>query len=282
MEAWLEPADHGAGLLTGYYEPELRGTLAPGGAFRTPLRAAPPGLAPDAVLPRPRRHRGGRAGRARARRSLWVDDPVDAFFLQIQGSGRVRLAEGGVLRVGYAGRNGQPYVAIGRLLIERGAIAREAMSMQAIRAWLAAAAAGGGAGAAACQPLLRLLPPPRRAGAGGGADRHARRAADAGAVPRGGSGAMCRSARRCGSCTQDPVDGSPIRRLVLAQDTGGAIRGRARGDLFWGWGAAAEQRAGLMQDRAARVFVLQPRRMPPVAPTPAAAAGSAAAPAPLD
>lgn len=68
---------------------------------------------------------------------LWVDDRIDAFFLQIQGSGRVRMADGDLVRVGYAGKNGQPYVAIGKPLIERGAIPKEQMSMQAIRRWLA-------------------------------------------------------------------------------------------------------------------------------------------------
>ncbi len=280
LEAWLEPADHGAGLLTGYYEPELRGALAPGGAFRTPLRGAPPGLAPDTVLPGRAEIEAGVLDTV-APPILWVDDPVDAFFLQIQGSGRVRLAGGGVLRVGYAGRNGQPYMPIGRLLIERGAIAREAMSMQAIRAWLAAAPPADARALLHANPsyvFFRLLdglgPEEGPIGTLGVPLTPGRSlAVDPAHVPLG---------TPVWIVTQDPVDGRPIRRLVLAQDTGGAIRGRARGDLFWGWGAAAEQRAGLMQDRAARVFVLQPRTMPQAVPTPAAAVGSAAAPAPLD
>lgn len=256
LEAWLRPTDHGTGLLTGYYEPELRGALVEGGRYRTPLRA-PPGLAPDSLLPdRAAIEAGALDGRATP--ILWVDDPVDAFFLQIQGSGRVRLAEGGVLRLGFAGRNGQPYRAIGRVLVERGALPREAVSMQAIRAWLAAAAPEEAAALLRENPsyvFFRVL-----------------EGLDAEQGPIGTLGVPLTPGRSLAVdpahlplgvpvwiVARDPVDGTPIRRLVLAQDTGGAIRGRARGDLFWGWGPAAEQRAGLMQDRAARFFPLLPR-----------------------
>ncbi|MBX9701643.1 MAG: MltA domain-containing protein [Acetobacteraceae bacterium] len=280
LEAWLTPDDHGPGLLTGYYEPLLRGALAPGGAFRTPLRAAPPDLAPDTLLP-PRVAIEAGALDAMAPPLLWVDDPIDAFFLQIQGSGRVTLPDGRVLRLGYAGRNGQPYLPIGRLLIERGAIAREAMSMQAIRAWLAAAPAAEARALLHANPayvffrvLDGLAPEQGPIGTLGVPLTPGRSiAVDPVHVPLGAPVWIV---------TRDPVDGSPIRRLVLAQDTGGAIRGRGRGDLFWGWGSAAEQRAGLMQDREARMFVLRPRAMPPAPPGPATAAGSAAAARPLD
>lgn len=292
LEAWLAPEDHGTGLLTGYYEPELRGALGPWQRYRTPLRAPPPGLAPGAVLP-PRAAIEGGALDGVALPLVWVDDPVDAFFLEVQGSGRVRLPGGGVLRLGYAGRNGQPYVAIGRLLIERGAIPRESMSMQAIRAWLAAAPpdqaralldANGSYvffrildGLAPEEGPLGTLQVPLTPGRS--------LAVDPAQVPLGAPVWVVAT---------DPVDGTPIRRLMLAQDTGGAIRGRARGDLFFGWGEAAERRAGLMQDRAARIWVLTPRdpRQDGAAPgsraipqdraPPAETAGSAPATRPLD
>ncbi len=257
LAAWLAPEDHGSGLLTGYYEPELRGALGPWRQFQTALRAPPPGLAPGALLP-PRAAIEAGALDGHALPLLWVDDPVDGFFLEVQGSGRIRLTGGAVLRVGYAGRNGQPYVAIGRLLIERGAIPRSAMSMQAIRAWLAAAPPGAARALLDANPAyvffrildglspeegpLGTLQVPLTPGRS--------IAVDPTQVPLGAPVWIV---------TADPLDGRPIRRLVLAQDTGGAIRGRARGDLFFGWGEAAAQRAGLMQDREARMWVLTPR-----------------------
>lgn len=256
----LRPVALGTGLLTGYYEPELRAALAPDARFRTPLRAPPPGLGPGALLP-PRAEIEAGALDGLALPLAWVEDPADAFFLQVQGSGRLRLPGGTVLRIGYAGRNGQPYRAIGRILIERGAVPREAMSMQAIRAWLAAAAPE------EARALLRENPayvffrvtggvPPEQGPVGtlGVPLRPGRSlAVDPAEVPLGAP--VWVEAR-------DPVDGSPIRRLAVAQDTGGAIRGRARGDLFFGWGPEAEARAGRMQDRAARFWVLLPRDDP--------------------
>ncbi len=265
----------GTGLLTGYYEPELRGALRPHGPYRTPLRALPP-PSPDGMLP----DRAAIEAGALAKLGLelaWVDDPVDAFFLQIQGSGRLRLAEGGVLRLGYAGKNGHPYRSIGRILIERGAIAREAMSMQAIRAWLAAAPP------AERTALLRQNP-----------SYVFFRILDGLAAEEGPIGTLGVPLTPLRSLAvdpahiplgapvwvvaRDPLDGRPIRRLTLAQDTGGAIRGPARGDLFWGWGEAAGTRAGLMQDREARLFVLLPVRSSqtsPATPTPSGGTGAA-------
>lgn len=280
LQALLRPVDLGQGLLTGYYEPLLRGSRTPGGPFRTPLRGPPPDLAPGSLLPERAIIESGAIDHL-ARPLLWVDDPVDAFFLQVQGSGRVVLPDGGVLRVGYAGRNGQPYRAIGRILIDRGEIPRESMSMQAIRAWLAAAPPEAARGLLHANPayvFFRLL------------DGLAAEEGPIGTLGEpltpGRSLAIDPAHVPLGApvwiVARDPVDGTPIRRLVLAQDTGGAIRSRARGDLFWGWGAAAELRAGLMQDREARFFVLLPPPMPPAGPTPAVAAGSAAESAPLD
>ena len=172
----------------------------------------------------------------------------------------MRLPDGRVLRLGYAGRNDHPYHAIGRSLIERGAISREAMSMQAIRAWLGAAPPAEAAALMRENPayiFFRRLPG---------------LAADAG--PQGSLGVTLTPGRSLAVdpafiplgapvflATRDPLDGRPIRRLMLAQDTGRAIRGPARADLFWGWGAAAAARAGPMQE-AGELFLLLPRAAP--------------------
>lgn len=241
------------GLLTGYYEPELRGALVRGGAFQVPLLALPdgPGPWPD----RAAIEDGALDGIARP--LVFVDDPVDAFFLHIQGSGRIRLPDGRVLRLGYAGQNGHPYRAIGRALIERGEIAPEAMSMQAIRGWLAAAPPAAAAALMRGNPsfiffrvLAGLDPGAGPLGAQGVPLTPGRSlAVDPALVPYGAP-VFLRSAH--------PLTGAPLLRLVVAQDTGGAIRGPGRGDLFWGWGPAAAAAAGAMR-APGELIVLRPR-----------------------
>jgi membrane-bound lytic murein transglycosylase A len=131
----LAVADYGIpeGLFTGYYEIELNGSRQRHGRYQTPLYRKPPDLGPEAPT-RAEIEDGALAGRGLE--LLWVDNPIDAFFLQIQGSGRVRLKGGGTVRVGYDGQNGRPYVPVGRLLIERGAMSREKLTMAAIRSWM--------------------------------------------------------------------------------------------------------------------------------------------------
>ncbi|QYU68562.1 MltA domain-containing protein [Leptolyngbya sp. 15MV] len=197
---------------------------------------------------------GGLDGRAPI--IAWVDSRVDAFFLEIQGSGRVRLPDGGLLRVGYAGWNGHPYWAIGRGLLERGVLTRETISMQAIRAWLI--------GAPSTEALALMARNPSY-----GFFRRVDLADDEG--PIGALGvplvpmralAVDRAHVPFGLPVwvdgQDPITGAPLRRLTVAKDTGGAIRGTARADLFTGWGAEAAERAGRMRDPA-RLWVLLPR-----------------------
>jgi membrane-bound lytic murein transglycosylase A len=173
---------------------------------------------------------------------LWVDDAADAFFLQVQGSGRVALAEGGVARLGFAGHNGLGYVAIGRLLIDAGKIPREAMSMQAIRAWLAA-------NPAEAATLMRRNPRyvffreiagDGPLGAGGVALTPGRSlAVDRKFVPLGAPVWL--------DTVEPGAEAKPLRRLVVAQDVGGAIQGPVRGDLFLGSGEAALEQAGRMR-----------------------------------
>ena len=278
LERHFTPLALGEGTLTGYFEPELRGSLRPSARFTTPLHARPPGLVEadlGGFMPdlRGRRVAGlvregrlqpfpdraaitGGALRGQGLELAWVDDPADAFFLHIQGSGRVRLDDGGVLRLGYAGWNGHPYFALGRALVDQGVLAREAVSMQAIRAWMAQAGPAEATALMARNPsyiFFRRLDLPPEAG------------------PIGTLGALLTPMRSIAvDRTQvplglpvwvagtDPLSGAPLQRLTVAQDTGGAIRGPARADLFTGWGAEAAERAGRMRDPAT-LFLLVPR-----------------------
>jgi membrane-bound lytic murein transglycosylase A len=271
----LSDGGEAEGLFTGYYEPLLRGSRRQGGAFRTPLLARPDdmvavelgqfreawrgervvGRVVDGAL-RPYESRAeieGGALSGRARPLAWVDDPVDAFFLQIQGSGRVALAEGGEMRVGYAAQNGHGYVPVGRILADRGEIPREQVSMQSIRAWMAR-------DARAAQDLMNANPSYVffRELTGDGPI-----GSEGVALVPGRSLAVDRAHVALGVPVwldaQDPLDEARrVRRLLVAQDTGGAIRGVVRGDVFWGAGEEAAERAGRMRSRG-RTWVLLPR-----------------------
>jgi membrane-bound lytic murein transglycosylase A len=278
LEVHFRPVALGTGTLTGYFEPEISGNPVRTARFATPLHARPPELV-DADLGTHLPDLRGRriAGTVREGRLLpfhdrtailagalegrglelaWAEDPADAFFLQIQGSGRVRFPDGRVLRLGYAGWNGHAYVAIGRFLVEQGAIPREALSMQSIRAWMAAAGPDQAAALMARNPsyvfFRRLDLPPEQGPVGTlGAPLTPMRsvAVDRTLVPLGFPVWVD---------GRDPLTEAPLRRLTVAQDTGGAIRGLARADLFTGWGAEAAERAGRMRDQAG-MWVLLPR-----------------------
>lgn len=284
FETWFSPwtagdGESAEGLFTGYYEAELNGSLAPSEVYATPLYRRPPelvmvdlgefrdtlkgeriaGRVVEGRL-RPYEDRAridGGALDGRDLELLWVDDPVDAFFLQIQGSGRVVLDDGRNLRIGYDGQNGHPYYAIGRELVARGALSREEVSMQSIRAWLEANPAE----AKAVMDLnpsyvfFRVLDGEGPVGAQG--------------VPLtpGRSLAVDRSFVPYGVPVwleaEDPLDpGTRFSRLMVAQDTGGAIRGPVRGDVFWGHGEEAELRAGRMRSRGT-YHLLLPRGVTP-------------------
>lgn len=271
----IRDGDTADGLFTGYYEPVLAGSRQPDKRHTTPLLAPPPDLVTVELGQFREAWRGERvAGRVidgrlrpyesraeivagrlgtRAVPIAWAADPVDAFFLQIQGSGRVALAEGGELRLGYAAQNGHRYVPIGRVLVERGVLAPEAVSMQSIRAWLAANP-GEAAAVMNANPsyvFFRIIDEPGPLGSEGVALTPGRSlAVDRAHLPLGVPVWLD---------AEDPLDPARrLRRLLVAQDTGGAIRGVVRGDVFWGEGAEAEARAGQMRARG-RYWVLLPR-----------------------
>lgn len=271
------------GLFTGYYEPLLHGSTRKHGRYTVPLYARPPELVmvdlgrfrdslagqriagkveDGALVPYPDRRTidaGALAGRKLE--IVWVDDPVSAFFLHVQGSGRVRLEDGRELRLGYAAQNGHPYTAIGRELIGRGALEAKDVSLQTIRAWLAAHPAEARAVMEknASYVFFQSQTGEGPLGAGGEPLTPGRSLAvdlvhHALGVPVWLAAGM-----------PSPREGErdrKLRRLLVAQDTGGAIRGPVRGDVFWGFGNEAEAIAGRMKHQG-RMWVLLPKTLPP-------------------
>lgn len=270
------------GLFTGYYEPLLQGSRTRQAPYTFPLYGRPPELV-MVDLGRFRDDWKGQriAGRVeegtlvpfsdrteieagalegRELELVWVDSAVDAFFLQIQGSGRVRLAEGGEARLGYAAQNGHPYTAIGKTLIERGALTREEVSMQSIRRWLEENP-GQAAEVMATNPSYVFFQELTGDGPLG---------AEGVALTPGRSLAVDRKFLPMGvpvwldGSSPSPREGEPdrpLRRLLVAQDTGGAIRGPVRGDVFWGHGDEAAAVAGRMK-HPGRLWALVPKNLP--------------------
>jgi membrane-bound lytic murein transglycosylase A len=266
--------NHGAaeGLFTGYYEAELHGARAPDSRFATPLYRRPADLVQvDLAQFRPSLKGERIAGRVEAGHlvpypsraeieagalsgkgleMLWVDDPIDAFFLAIQGSGRVILPDGEVVRVGYDGENGQSYVAIGRVLADRG-VPKDQITMPFLRRWIAEHGAEGTALMAAnpSYVFFKTLQGDGPIGAEGVALTPGRSAAiDRGFLPLG---------LPLWVDADDSVEPSGrIERLFVAQDTGGAIRGPVRADLFFGYGAEAAEHAGVLKGRGALWLLL--------------------------
>jgi len=282
---WQVTAADGAdtGMITGYYEPLLNGSRVRSDRYRVPLYAAPDDLLtidltelyPDL---KDRRLRGRVQGKkvipywtradiengkgpSAMKQLVYVDDPVEAFFLQIQGSGRVRLAEGGIVRVGYADQNGHPFRSIGRILIDRGELTLSQASMQGIKEW-------GRKNPEKLLPLLdenpsyiffREVPPPVAGTPEAEIDgpigtlgvpllRERTLAVDTRSIPLGAPVFLG---------TTYPLTSRPLNRLMMAQDTGGAIRGAVRGDFFWGFGDEAGRQAGRMKQDG-KMWILWP------------------------
>lgn len=271
------------GLFTGYYEPLLQGSRKRSGRYNVPLYARPPelimvdlgrfreelkgqriaGKVEDGNLrPFPdRREIEEGAIDDRKLEIVWVDDAVAAFFLHIQGSGRVQLAEGGEMRLGYAAQNGHPYTAIGKDLIARGALTLENVSLQTIRDWLKAHPEEAAAVMQknASYVFFQVLEGDGPLGAEGVPLTPGRSlAVDRSYIPLGAPVWLVAG-------IPSPKENEPdrtLRRLLVAQDTGGAIRGPVRGDVFWGFGGDAEAVAGRMKHRG-RVWLLLPKTVVP-------------------
>jgi membrane-bound lytic murein transglycosylase A len=268
-----------SGLITGYYEPLLHGSLSPSPPSIYPLYAPPDDLLTidlGAVVPETKNLRlRGRlegnkvvpyysraeieSGRAplKGKALVWVDDAIEAFFLQIQGSGRVELKDGSMLRLGYADQNGYPYRSIGRYLIDQGELRASEASMQGIQAW-ARAHPTQVATLLNQNPsfvFFRILPNQQGGpiGALGVPLTNERSiAVDARFIPLGAPVFLS---------TTRPNSDAPLARLMFAQDTGGAIRGPVRADFFWGFGAAAGRKAGRMRQQG-EMWVLLPKAYP--------------------
>lgn len=238
-------------LFTGYYEPELRGSSSRTPRFAYPIYARPPELQDGQVYyDRAAIERG--ALRGRGLEIAWLEDPVEVFFLHIQGSGRIRMTDGRVIRVGYAGRNGHAYRSVGQEMVARGTLTADQVSAQGIKSYVRSNPVTG-------NDLLNVNP----------SYIFFRNIGDLPAE-KGPIGAMGRSITSLRSVAIDPAytplgapvwiekDGNtPIRRLMVAQDTGGAIKGAQRADIFFGTGAQAGEAAGTVKD-GGRMIVLLP------------------------
>ena len=267
------------GLVTGYYEPRLKGSRVKTAQYRYPLYSRPDDLItvelaslfPELANKRVRGRvvgtklvpyytraeiENGQAAMA-GRELFWVNDPVELFFLQVQGSGLIQLDNGEAVHVGYADQNGMSYQSIGRTLVERGELTLDKASMQGIKQW-------GRQNPGKLQDLLNTNPSyvffrelplnlPGPLGALGVpilAERVV--AVDPKFIPLGAPVFLT---------TTYPNSSAPLNRLVMAQDTGGAIKGGVRADFFWGAGDAAGQQAGAMKQEG-RMWVLLPKGFP--------------------
>lgn len=283
----IQPDGSARGLVTGYYEPLLRGSRTRTERYSQPVLGAPDDLLTidlSAVLPELKhlRLRGRLSGKrvipyySRAEIEerklaeshpekvlLWVDEAVELFFLQIQGSGQVELPDGSRVRLAYADHNGHPYKAIGQVLADRGELPLEKASMQGIQAWARA-------NPERLDELLKMNPGyvffremPIAAGKDGSLEG-----------PLGAFGVPLTPGRSLAVdpryvplgapvflATTEPLSKVPLARLMLAQDTGGAIRGAARADFFWGFGAKALAQAGRMK-QPGMMWVLLPGKAP--------------------
>ena len=271
----------GEGLVTGYYEPVIDGSRSRSAKYRYPAYGVPPDLVvvdlaslhPDLAHQRLRGRLEGRRlvpdyTRAEIEKRgaslgsdviAWVADAVELFFLQVQGSGQVRLPDGSRLRLAYADQNGHPYRSLGRALIERGELTLEQASMQGIKAWAAA-------NPGRMQEALQVNPSyvffreatvtDNPVGAlGAPLTPGYSIAVDPRSVPLGTPVWLD---------TTLPLSKSPLQRLVLAQDTGGAIRGAVRADFYWGTGDEAGTQAGRMRQQGA-MWILWPKGDTPTA-----------------
>ena len=270
----VNPDGTRSGLITGYYEPVLSGSRTRKPPYTTPVFGVPDDLVvvdlgelyPELKNMRLRGRLEGRKlvpyySRAewaqqedRRKSLLWVDDSIDFFFMQIQGSGQIVLDDGNRIRLNYADQNGHPYHSIGRWLIDKGELKPEQASMQGIKAWARA-------NPKRLQELLNQNP----------SLVFFRELKAEGSGPQGAMGLALTPERSIAVdprttplgapvwlSTTQPNSEQPLQRLMLAQDTGGAIRGPVRADFYWGSGPAAGAQAGRMRQPGS-MWVLLPR-----------------------
>lgn len=255
FETFFQPVlieDENEPLFTGYFEPEINGSLTRTARFRFPIYRLPSDLRSGQRYATRREIEEQGLLENRGLEIAWLEDSVERFFLQVQGSGRIKLPDGDVIRVGFAGKNGHSYSSVGRALVERGALAPHQISADAIKNWVRQNPVEG-------RVLLWInesyvffreineVPP-----------------------ERGPLGAMGRSITAMRSIAVDPdinllgspiwieKDGrNPLNRLMIAQDTGSAIKGAQRADIFFGTGLTAGIEAGRIKD-GGRMVVLMP------------------------
>jgi membrane-bound lytic murein transglycosylase A len=269
------------GFITGYYEPEVAASLMPGGDFTVPLYSRPhdlvevrPGDAPagwdcdmrlgrlseQGIVPYFDRHAiedGALAGRGLE--IAWLADPVDAFFIHVQGSARLRLTDATTLRIAFDGKSGHPYTSIGRLAVERGLLAREAADKDGLEDWLKGHRREGRALMCENRSFIFFR-------ATGQNDTDGPIGAAGVPLVPGRSLAVDRTLHTFHTPVWVDVPaladgdrpGRPFRRLMVAHDTGSAIVGPARGDIFVGSGTAAGSAAGRIR-HAATMITLVPK-----------------------
>jgi membrane-bound lytic murein transglycosylase A len=256
--------DDGAVLLTGYHEPVIDASDRPSAQYSVPILGVPADFQVGWRYPRYLSRAEIEAGRlgTSARPLAWARDPIDVFFMEVEGSGTLRYPDGREVRVGPAATNGHPYRSIGRLLIDEGRLTEETVSMDSIRTWLIENPAERGRVFRHNQSVVffrRLEGPPL--GSLGVPLTPARSiATDARLFPPGGL-AFVRT-ERPRRLADGRVGWSPVSRFVLNQDTGGAIRGPGRVDVFWGRGADADLAASEMKQLGELYFLVPkaPRR----------------------
>jgi membrane-bound lytic murein transglycosylase A len=272
------------GIVTGYYEPVVNGARQRGGEFQTPLYSVPDDLVTvdlgdlypalqgervrgrlqgKRVTPYPERAQLADGKLLAGKEIVWLDSAADAFFLQIQGSGRVRLPDGSMLRLSFADVNGQPYRSIGRYLVDTGEMTLEEVAMPSLKRWLAAHPERQ-AEIFNANPSVVFF--------------KEEKLGDPAVGPRGALNLPLTAGRSLAVdprqlplgaplylATTHPLTHQPLARLMLAQDTGGAIRGALRADFFWGMGTEAGEAAGAMREQGS-FWLLWPADQPPPLP----------------